>query len=222
MAAMLDHLLVYDDLEPKPAALNMAVDEALLEKAVHPTLRFYRWRRPALSFGYFGRYAEAAEEAPDREIVRRWTGGGIVPHGRDLTYSIIIPAGHALFAASSLEIYAALHEAIRGALAANGVTALLASQAAPKVSEACFANAVRADVMSDGRKIAGAAHRRSRAGLLHQGSIQRSDLPDRFREDFARILCERFERKTLSAEVNARAAEIAETKYGTAEWLRRR
>lgn len=85
---MLDELHVYDDLDAGSAAFNMALDEALLESAAAPLLRFYRWRRPALSFGYFGRYDEAAAQSSHREIVRRWTGGGIVPHGDDLTYSV--------------------------------------------------------------------------------------------------------------------------------------
>src|ERR1700716_2090288 len=190
---MLGELHVYDDREPKSAALNMAVDEALLAEVPAPTLRFYRWRQPSLSFGYFGLYAEVAGQSREREIVRRWTGGGIVPHGDDLTYSVIIPASHSFFAPSSPEIYSALHDAIRGALDANGVQATLANSAAPKVSENCFANAVRADVMSGEQKIAGAAHRRSRAGLLHQGSIQHRDLPAGFRHDFAQTLCERYE-----------------------------
>ena len=219
---MLDGLHAYDDVEPRSAALNMAVDEALLDSALELTLRFYRWRRAAVSFGYFGRYAEVKDQAGDREMVRRWTGGGVVPHGDDLTYSIIVPAGHSLFRKSSLEIYATLHDSIRQALQSNGIEANLANSAAPKVSEDCFANAVRADVMSEGRKIAGAAHRRSRAGLLHQGSIQRRNLPTRFKNDLARILCERFERKTLSPDVIERAMGIAEAKYGTPEWLMRR
>ena len=219
---MLDELHVYDDLEPKSAALNMAVDEALLERAVAPILRFYRWRRPSISFGYFGRYAEVANPSTHREVVRRWTGGGIVPHGDDLTYSIIVPAQHRFFVRSSLEIYAEIHDAIRRSLQSNGVGAILANSASARVSEDCFANAVRADVMSNGRKIAGAAHRRSRAGLLHQGSIQQNNLPNRFRDDLARILCERFERKTISPEVLERAATIAAAKYGTTEWLMRR
>ena len=70
-----------------------------------------------------------------------------------------------------------LHDAIREALKRNGIEATLANSVSPKVSEDCFANAVRADVISEGRKIAGAAHRRSRAGLLHQGSIQKAKLP---------------------------------------------
>jgi len=219
---MLDTLHLYDDREPQSAALNMAVDEALLEDAAAPILRFYRWRQPSLSFGYFGLYAEVADHSNEREIVRRWTGGGIVPHGDDLTYSVIIPASHPFFARSSPEIYAALHDAIRGALDTNGVQASLANCAAPKVSENCFANAIRADVISGGQKIAGAAHRRSRAGLLHQGSIQQRDLPERFRSDLAQALCERYETRTLSPELMERAAGIAAIKYGTTEWLRRR
>jgi lipoate-protein ligase A len=219
---MLDELHVYDELESGSAAFNMAADEALLESAATPLLRFYRWRRPSLSFGYFGDYDEVAAQSSHREIVRRWTGGGIVPHGDDLTYSVIIPATDPFFVHSSLEIYGKLHESIRLALQANDIEASLAGSAAPKISEACFANAVRADVLSNGRKIAGAAHRRTRRGLLHQGSIQCRDLPSRFRDDLARILCHRFARKTLSPELHARATAIAAAKYGTTEWLKRR
>jgi lipoate-protein ligase A len=219
---MFEALHVYDDHDAKPAALNMAIDEALLSDAAIPILRFYRWRRPSLSFGYFGRYAEAAGEAGERELVRRWTGGGGVLHGEDLTYSIIIPAGNPLLTRSSLEIYSEFHDSIRRALQLNGIEAMLANAAAPKISEDCFANAVRADVMSEGRKIAGAAHRRSRAGLLHQGSIQRGDLSGRFKEDLARLLCERFELKALSSETIEHAVRIADAKYGTPEWLMRR
>lgn len=219
---MVDELDVYDDGEPRSAALNMAVDETLLETASTPTLRFYRWRGPALSFGYFGSYADVADQRERREIVRRWTGGGVVLHGDDLTYSVIIPAAHPFFSRSSLAIYSDLHDAIRGALQANGIEAILANSVSPRVSEDCFANAVRADVILQGRKIAGAAHRRSRAGLLHQGSIQNTELPLRFTDDFARTLCDRFEHRALSRELIDRATAIAQAKYGTMEWLMRR
>ena len=219
---MFETLHVYDDHEARSAALNMAIDEALLSDAAVPVLRFYRWRRSSLSFGYFGHYAEVAGQANGRDIVRRWTGGGIVPHGDDVTYSVIIPALHPLFERSSPEIYSALHDAIRRALDANGLTTTLATSAAPKISENCFANAVRADVMSGARKIAGAAHRRTRTGLLHQGSIQQPNLPDRFRNDLAQMLCDAGEQKTLSPELLERAQRIAQAKYGTAEWMKRR
>jgi lipoate-protein ligase A len=219
---MFETLHVYDDHDAQSAALNMAIDETLLSDAAVPILRFYRWRGPSLSFGYFGRYAEVAGEAGDRDLVRRWTGGGIVPHGDDLTYSVILPAAHPLFERSSPEIYSMLHDAICRALEINGVTATLAVIANPKISENCFVNAVRADVMSGGRKIAGAAHRRTRSGLLHQGSIQQSNLPGRFKDDLARSFCGQFERKMLSANTIERARRIADAKYATPEWLRRR
>jgi lipoyl(octanoyl) transferase len=219
---MFEALHLYDDKDVRSAAFNMAMDEALLAEATVPVLRFYRWRRPSLSFGYFGRYAEVAEQAGEREIVRRWTGGGIVPHGEDVTYSIIIPATDPSFEKSSPEIYSTLHEAIRRALAGNGVSATLAGSAAPKISEHCFANAVRADVITADRKIAGAAHRRTRVGLLHQGSIQQPGLPDGFRDDLAQLLCPRFEPKTFSPAAVEGANVMAESKYATESWLKRR
>ncbi len=52
----------------------------------------------------------------------------------------------------------------------------------------CFANPVRADVMIDGRKVAGAAQRRTRAGLLQQGSVQYVDLGNGLAERFVQAL----------------------------------
>ncbi|PYK29592.1 MAG: hypothetical protein DME58_11105, partial [Verrucomicrobia bacterium] len=51
-------LTIYHDEGRHSAAINMAIDEALLETAVVPTIRFYRWRSPALSFGYFGKFSD--------------------------------------------------------------------------------------------------------------------------------------------------------------------
>ena len=88
-------LVVHHDGCPHSAAMNMAIDEALLENATVPSIRFYRWHFPALSFGYFGRLSDVAGHVSARDLVRRWTGGGIVLHGDDLTYSIMIPASDA-------------------------------------------------------------------------------------------------------------------------------
>src|SRR5262245_1759825 len=97
-------LTIYHDAIPRFAAMNMAIDEALLEYSTAPAIRFYRWQSPALSFGYFGRFADVARYQIERDLVRRWTGGGIVFHGEDLTYSIVIPADDAVFSESSMSI----------------------------------------------------------------------------------------------------------------------
>jgi lipoyl(octanoyl) transferase len=218
---LFERLLVHDDGARAGAALNMAIDEALLEHAIVPILRFYGWRRPALSFGYFGKFADVAMEMERRDVVRRWTGGGIVPHGEDLTYSLVTPAVDPASSHGPTAIYAALHGAIRDALRKEGNKAELAARASPKISEACFANPVRDDVMLSGRKIAGAAQRRTRAGFLHQGSIQIPDLPVSFRARFASRLAEQIEWVEIPPPINERAAQLVTEKYGTAEWLRR-
>jgi lipoate-protein ligase A len=217
-----ERLLVHDDRTRVSAAMNMAIDEALLEQATEPVLRFFGWPRPSLSFGYFGKFAEAAEAAGNREVVRRWTGGGIVLHGEDLTYALITPAADPAFVCDPPSIYAALHGAIRDALLAEGTETELAAEAAPKISDACFANPVRADLMHCGRKIAGAAQRRTRRGFLHQGSIQLPGLTETFRARFVAALAGDVEQREIPPLVRERAAALAIEKYGTEEWLRRR
>src|SRR5436190_21667093 len=149
---LFERLLVHDDGGGESAALNMAIDEALLQHATLPTLRFYGWQRPALSFGYFGKFADIAVELERRDVVRRWTGGGIVPHGDDLTYSLITPAVDPASSLGPTAIYTAVHGTIREALREEGAEAELAARASPKISNACFANPVRHDVMLAGRK----------------------------------------------------------------------
>jgi lipoate-protein ligase A len=219
---VLDELNVYHDGERHSAALNMAMDEALLEACIVPAIRFYDWVRPALSFGYFGRFDEAASQGKGRDLVRRWTGGGIVLHGADLTYSIVVPATHRYSARSARTIYSEIHVAIRDVLIENGLPAILANTARPKVSESCFANPVCADVLIAGRKIAGAAQRRTRMGLLQQGSIQLQPLTADFAARFACALCSSAHTQPLDKEMVRRAREIEEQKYATHEWLQKR
>jgi lipoate-protein ligase A len=218
-APLFDRLLLLVDLEPHAAALNMALDEVLLHGAAATALlRCYRWARAAVSFGYFGRCAEALAAWPEREAVRRWTGGGIVPHGEDFTYSLIVPRACSFFQMPAAESYRAIHERLAPLLPA----AALATAPAAKISEACFENAVRHDLLRGASKIAGAAQRRGRAGLLHQGSIQLVALPGDFAERLASALGAEREARDLSPGELAAAAALAEVKYATAAWLRRR
>lgn len=208
--------------------MNMAIDEALLETATAPSLRFYHWDHPALSFGYFGRIADVADQR-NRDLVRRWTGGGIVLHGEDLTYSLVIPANDPAFAESSISIYERVHCALRDVLVGIGQDATVAEVADPGagISDAgynkmCFANPVRADVLLGDRKVAGAAQRRTRRGLLQQGSIQNVDLAPDFAERFANDLSPKHETRSLQNDLLRRAREIADAKYASEVWLRRR
>jgi lipoate-protein ligase A len=219
---MLDRLDLMEDATPLSAPLNMAVDEALLETATCPTIRFYRWAGPALSFGYFGELTEARAVGEGRELVRRWTGGGIVPHGNDLTYSLILPAAHASFVSSARAIYGAVHAALRDVFRQIGIETELAQAAAPRISDACFANPVFADLMVGDRKVAGAAQRRTRAGLLQQGSIQFQNLSRDLGKRLAGALASSITERASDGDIMARAEELSAQKYGTLAWLERR
>ena len=219
---MFHELIVIDDPTPRPGPLNMAIDEVLLTTARPAILRFYRWNAPSVSFGYFVSFAEAYEIAGNRATVRRWTGGGIVPHGEDLTYSIMIGSKDAAFALASKIIYQRVHLALGNALHEIGIVSALVQTEAAKISGACFANPVVSDVIENGRKIAGAAHRKTRSGLLHQGSIQRENLHEPFRNAFARLLGDRIIASSIGTDVMRAAEELAATKYATVDWLKRR
>jgi lipoyl(octanoyl) transferase len=215
-------LTVIDDPTPRPGPLNMAIDEVLLGATRSAILRFYRWSAPSVSFGYFVSFAEACQTARSRASVRRWTGGGIVPHGEDLTYSIMIGSENAAFALASKIVYQRVHLALGSALRESGIVSALVQTEATKISDACFANPVVSDVIENGRKIAGAAQRKIRSGLLHQGSIQRGNLDGRFRNAFARLLGNRIITGSIGTDVLRAAEELTATKYGTESWLRRR
>jgi len=219
---LFDELLVFRDADPSSAAVNMAIDEALLEFSSVPSVRFYQWQRPSLSFGYFGRFSDVSEFRGERDLVRRWTGGGIVLHGQDLTYSIILPAQNRAELPDSKIIYRDVHRALRKALVASGIPASLTGVASPLGSASCFATPVAADVMLDGHKIAGAAHRRSKLGLLHQGSIQNVALPPDYAGRFAAELAASLQPQALGPELYRRAGELARDKYARKEWLERR
>lgn len=157
------------------AAFNMALDEALLEEMPRlgrAVLRFYGWTQPAASFGYFQKHAEVERLTPLRPLVRRPTAGGIVPHDADWTYSLAFPPQHEWYALRAVESYWRVHEWIRLAFEQLGVKTALAPTALKAAVGQCFVGYEQSDLLWRGRKIAGAAQRRTRQGLLIQGSVQ--------------------------------------------------
>jgi lipoate-protein ligase A len=153
----------------------MAWDEALLETAIAagcPVMRFYGWQKPAATFGYFQRLADVERMTSVRPLIRRPTGGGLVLHGDDWTYSLIFPAGEAWYTLKAGESYRRMHEWIQAAFDRAGVSTELAASAVAEAPGQCFIGAEQFDLLLQGRKIAGAAQRRTRHGLLIQGSIQ--------------------------------------------------
>lgn len=166
---------VFLDDGPGEPVRNMALDDALLAGAGVdglPVFRWYGWRSPAATFGYFQRRAEVEGWTRLRPLLRRPTGGGLVPHLEDWTYTVAVPATHPWHGLRAVESYERMHQWIARSLRAVGVAATLAECCEPSGPGRCFEGWEKFDVLSAGRKVAGAAQRRTRDGLLIQGSIQ--------------------------------------------------
>jgi len=158
----------------------MAMDEALheaLPRLGQPVLRFYGWTEPAATFGYFQKFTEVGRATLLRPLIRRPTAGGMVPHDADWTYSLAFPAGHAWHSLRAEESYRRAHGWIQTAFAALGAETELAAFCKKSAPGQCFAGHEKFDLLWHGRKIAGAAQRRNRLGLLIQGSVQPPPLP---------------------------------------------
>ena len=161
------------------AAWNMALDEALFEVGGETTLRFYGWSPHAISLGHFqGRRGEDLSPLLNSgmTVVRRMTGGGAIVHGRELTWSLCLPRSHPLLESLGVEeSYAVLQGPIVAALSDVGIELAppaLASGRPEGGSELlCFHRRSGTDLLAAGKKLAGAAQRRSRTQLLIHGSI---------------------------------------------------
>ena len=198
----------------------MAVDEALLREVREPVLRLYEWNVPAVSLGYFQPHALAGE----RPFVRRYTGGGLVDHAHDVTYTIVLPRAHPWMEMSAPESYCHIHLGVQAALAACGIVSELTPTAHAVESEACFAKPVKFDIVCDAGKLSGAAQRRTREGLLHQGSIllpdaaRNADLRAGFAKAFAARLELMVSPSDLTPEESMRAADLERERYATEAW----
>jgi lipoate-protein ligase A len=153
----------------------MALDEALLEAMPRlgtPVLRFYSWTEPAASFGYFQRYSEVEGMTALHPLIRRPTAGGLVPHDADWTYSLAFPTAHEWYSLTAIQSYERVHRWIRSAFAELNIPTELAPERRQAGAGQCFVGYEIFDLLWRGQKIAGAAQRRTRDGLLIQGSVQ--------------------------------------------------
>jgi lipoate-protein ligase A len=214
------------------AAHNMAFDDALLEASAalgRPVLRFYGWTEPAATFGYFQKYADIERWTLLRPLIRRPTGGGLVPHDADWTYSLVVPPSTPWYELSAVESYQRVHEWIRAAFQKIGVATELAPCCRKAAPGQCFVGNEKYDVLWHDRKIAGAAQRRNRNGLLIQGSVQpppvkilRTDWEQAMEEAGKSFLGKDGETFTPERSLVARVAELAVKTYSQTSYNQRR
>jgi lipoate-protein ligase A len=144
----------------------------------------------------------------------------VVVHENDLTFALIAPRKEAWARLRPDESYRVLHLTLADALEETGIDTKLFDRGTMAGAE-CFAGPVRHDVMAGTRKIAGGAQRRTKRGLLHQGSIQTDGLG----ADFAGILAARLAKKNTMwsppADIEGTISSLVREKYAQEHFLRR-
>ncbi len=163
---------------------NMAVDEAVLrfhsQGKTPPTLRFYGWKPPALSLGYF----QSLEEKVDRDncqargidVVRRLTGGRAILHDHELTYSLSVREDLNLLDSSIVKSYREISQGLVKGLKKLDIPVRLTprqrGQKAPRGdSAACFDTPSWYEIVIDGKKLIGSAQTRKWDAILQHGSL---------------------------------------------------
>jgi lipoate-protein ligase A len=167
----------------------MAIDEALLScfnpETSAPVLRLYGWAPPALSLGRF----QDAHAVLDLDrcrtdsipVVRRMTGGGVIYHSDELTYSLVCAPRHLPSCSTVKESFRLLTGfliAFYGSLGIHARYAVDAASDTERLGERvpfCFAGRESFDIIADGRKIGGNAQRRQKNTIFQHGSIPLAD-----------------------------------------------
>ena len=173
------------DTGPLSAPENMAIDEALLScfkpETSHPILRLYGWIPPALSLGRFQDATAVLDlnrcRSDSVPVVRRITGGGVIYHSEELTYSIVCAPHHLPGSSTVKESFRILTGFLVTFYRALGIPAGYAVDVLPvkrRLGERtpfCFAGRESFDILVHGRKIGGNAQRRLKNVIFQHGSI---------------------------------------------------
>lgn len=171
--------LLIDEV-PLSGTLNMAVDDYLfysLRDTPHSCLRFYQWKKPTVSLGYSQNINKVVDmnfcQKNGIDIVRRITGGKLVLHHREVTYSLCSSDSEA-FTATLSESYRLISRALMRGLEKMGLEPYLACTSPSFYTRGnlpCFSYPARDEVEVEGKKIVGSAQKRAGTRFIQHGSI---------------------------------------------------
>lgn len=221
----LNDLKLWIDPVARTGPESMAVDEWLMGLST-PILRVYRWQGEWGSCGYFDSLCVAQSVFPElKHWVRRWTGGGTVDHRRDWPYTLFLPARSSDQRLSGADSYQWIHQALAEALQLEGLDASLSGGHQETGANSCFENPVTHDLVdASDHKIAGAGQKRTKDGLMHQGSVSLSADGDTSKLRAERLADSLSQSKwaTFTEEPPEDALRQLQVRYEDADWLSKR
>ena len=210
--------------DPKlPAAMNMAIDEAIAlsfrEKKI-PTLRVYRWDAPALTIGSFQKMeADLSSSLRNNGIpvIRRITGGRALLHDREITYSVVADTNDPLFSGGIKKTFFAIAQGLLAGLRHLGVEAeVFVPREKVIQGPFCMTSLSWYEIAVSGKKLIGSAQKRWVDHFLQHGSL--SLAPSLFEEQFQietpLHLCKLLPKLPPFSEIERALREGFETAFG--------
>ena len=168
------------DKKPLSGSLNMAVDDFLfrsLSSDPQTCLRFYRWERPTVSLGYSQDIQKVVDveycQNQGIDIVRRMTGGKLVLHHKEVTYSLC-SSDKETFTSTLADSYRLISQALMRGLKKMGLKSYLADSPPNSYVRGnlpCFSYPARDEIKVEGKKIVGSAQKRAGSKFIQHGSI---------------------------------------------------
>jgi len=169
--------------EPLDPFQNMAMDEAIFRQYLQdntPVFRIYGWSVPSVSLGV----SQKPEEVLDLELcekenvpfVKRMTGGGMIFHDREITYSLAcskedIGCGDTIAGSFKVVCSFLIDFYMRLGLDAGFAVDRAGGERFGAFSEFCFAAKEKYDIVIGRKKIGGNAQKRTREAIFQHGSI---------------------------------------------------
>lgn len=208
---------IYDTA--RSAAMNMAIDELLFDSLQNePVLRIYFWDKAYTTIGYF--------QKNNCNAVRRLTGGLLVNHHNDLSYSFCAQAHDWPYLYNQQDTYKYLHAAIKKALSGINIDSSFAEiQTSDKKNMFCVQTLYSDDLLKDGKKIVGSCMRRRGKKILVQGSLhlnlkssEKEEFSYSFADNVAGLIKTGAKKEELAAEILSKAASISGEKYSNKQW----
>lgn len=161
------------------AKKNMAIDEALFslfENESLPVFRIYDWEKSftcGISQDFSKVFAVVNKKEYKENFAKRITGGGVLFHGHDISYSLIIPNSYmkSLTVKQSYEkICTFLLEFYKG-LGLDAIYAKEDKKISLSKNEFCQIGFEEYDILINGKKLGGNAQRRTKKFIFQHGSI---------------------------------------------------
>jgi len=158
---------------PQSANRNMQLDQALLENKNGAFLEFHRWEKPSFTHGFFIDPLDEFIFSEKIDIAKRATGGGILYHGKDLSFALCLPDSHPLCESDTMKLYEKLNQLIGRAIL-DVHDCKISSEPEKEFSfqdPFCMTKATKFDLTVFDKKVLGCAIRRKGGRSLYHCSI---------------------------------------------------